>query len=304
MNKRLAGILLFALVISAAASFLLYQLIAKRITSQQDVPTTKLLVAARNLEVGAMLKEGDVRLADWKGAVPPHALSKPEEVVNRGVVASIFEGEPILEERLAAKGAGAGLAATIPVGMRAVAVRVNDVVGVAGFVTPGQRVDILIMGTTPNMSNSLGTLARTLLQNLEVLSAGQQVQKDNEGKPIPVPVVNLLVTPEQAEILSLASNEARIQLVLRNPLDTKEVTPPGTSLAYLFTGSGKGGPVAPAKGAPAGGPIQTRTRPAYVPPPAPKKESVSLLVEVLQGTKRSTAKFEESTRSENKAEEK
>jgi pilus assembly protein CpaB len=188
--------------------------------------------------------------------------------------------------------------------MRAVAVRVNEIVGVSGFVTPGQRVDILIMGTTPNMSNTLGTLARTLLQNIEVLSAGQEVQKNNEGKPISVPVVNLLVTPEQAEILSLASNDARIQLVLRNPLDTKEVTPPGTAMSFLFTGVGKGLSAPPKAGAPVSGPVQTRTRPAYIPPPAPKKESTAVLVEVLQGTRRSTAKFEESNKSETKAEEK
>jgi pilus assembly protein CpaB len=304
MNKRLAGILFFALVVSAAASFLLYQLIAKRLVAQQDAATTQLLVAAKNLEVGAMIKEGDVKLADWKGAVPPHALTTPEEVIGRGVISSTYEGEPILEERLAAKGAGAGLAATIPVGMRAVAVRVNEIVGVSGFVTPGQRVDILIMGNAPNMPNNVGTLARTLLQNIEVLSAGQEVQKNNEGKPIQVPVVNLLVNPDQAEILSLASNEARIQLVLRNPLDTKEVTPPGTAMSYLFTGVGKGLPAPPRAGAPTGGPIQTRTRPAYIPPPAPKKESTSVLVEVLQGTRRSTAKFEEANKIEAKAEEK
>ena len=148
--------------------------------------------------------------------------------MGRGVVANIYEGEPILEDRLASRGAGAGMAATIPMGMRAVAVRVNDIVGIAGFATPGMRVDILIMGTTPSIPQQLGTLSRTLLQNIEILSAGQEIQKNNEGKPMPVQVVNLLVSPEQAEIISLASNDARIQLILRNPLDTKETKTSGT----------------------------------------------------------------------------
>ena len=120
-----------------------------------------------------------------------------------------------------AKGAGGGLASMIPEGMRAVAMRVNEVVGVAGFVTPGMRVDVLISGTpgATNTSAALGVQTKTMLQNMEVLSAGQDFKKDAEGKPIAVQVVNLLVTPEQAEMLSLASTQTTIQLVLRNPLD-------------------------------------------------------------------------------------
>ena len=154
-------------------------------------------------------------------------------------MAGIYEGEPILESRLAVKGAGAGLAATIPPGMRAVAVRVNDVVGVAGFVVPGQRVDVLVLGTPPGGSanTGTGTITKTILQNIQVLSAGQNMQKDTEGKPATVQVVNLLVTPQQAETLSLVSNDMRIQLVLRNPLDNKEVASSGTAASSVFTGT-------------------------------------------------------------------
>src|SRR5215475_870307 len=130
------------------------------------------------------------------------------------------------------KGAGAGLAATIPPGMRAVAVRVNDIVGVAGFIRAGTHVDVLIAGTHPKGNGGLGTLTKTLLQNVEVISAGQDITKDAEGKPVNVGVVNMLVTPEQAEVLSLASNETRIQLILRNPLDKAVTKTSGTSIAY------------------------------------------------------------------------
>src|SRR5262249_20456601 len=169
--------------------------------------------------VGTVLKDGDIALADWPGAVPAGANSKPQDLVGRGLVTAIYNKEPIIESRLAPKGAGGGLAAMIPPGMRAVAVRVNEVVGVAGFVVPGMRVDVLIAGTRPAGDQKLGTLSRTLLQNLEVLSAGQDFKKDNEGKPVAVQVVNLLVTPDQAEQLSLAAAQTTIQLVLRNPLD-------------------------------------------------------------------------------------
>src|SRR5260370_12022264 len=140
-----------------------------------------------------------------------------------------------MENRLAPAGTGGGLAATIPSGMRACAVRGNEVVGVAGFVIPGMGVDVLISGIPPGgNSTASGSKVKTLLQNIQVLSAGANIQKDNEGKPVQVPVVNLLVTPEQAEILSLASNETHIQLVLRNPMDTQVAKPPGTMMSNRF----------------------------------------------------------------------
>src|SRR5580692_9434401 len=239
MNQRLFSVLIFAFVVSAGASLLLYRLIASRVTANAKQPTAQVIVAARNLELGTLVRDSDLRMGDWSGTVPHAALLRKEDVVGRGVMSAIYEGEPILENRLAPKGAGAGLAAMIPAGMRAVAVRVNEVVGVAGFVVPGMRVDILISGSPPGPSNATqGTLTRTLLQNIEVLSAGQDFKKDSEGKPLGVGVVNLLVTPEQAEMLSLASNQTTIQLVLRNPLDTQVAKTPGTAVVELFAVNG------------------------------------------------------------------
>ena len=129
------------------------------------------------------------------------------------MISNIYSGEPILDNRLAPMGSGGGLAATIKEGMRACAIKVDEVVGVAGFVTPGMRVDVLVSGVPPDQGNSQETQTRTILQNIEVLSAGQDIQKDAEGKPQSVQVVNLLVTPEQAQILALASNQMKIQLV-------------------------------------------------------------------------------------------
>src|SRR6266852_1019223 len=282
MNQRLFSVLIFAFVVSAGASLLLYRLIASRVTANAKQPTTQVIVAARTLDLGTLIRESDLKQGDWSGPLPKGSLLRKDDVVGRGVMAAIYEGEPVLENRLAPKGAGAGLAATIPAGMRAVAVRVNEVVGVAGFVVPGMRVDILISGTPPGVTT--GTVSKTLLQNIEVLSAGQNFQKDAEGKPVQVQVVNLLVTPEQAEILSLASNETRIQLVLRNPLDTQTAKTTGVALASLF-----GVTVKPPEPAPRPRPIMARAKlPPMVEPPRP---AGPVMVEVINGAKRSESKF-------------
>jgi len=177
--------------------------------------------------------------------------------------------------------------------MRAVAVHVNEVAGVSGFVVPGMRVDVLISGMPPTGSGSNGTLTKTILQNVEVLSAGQNIQKDAEGKPIQVQVVNLLVTPEDAETLSLASNEARIQLVLRNPLDTEVAKTSGTTMSKLFAGSSFVAPApAPARS------HDTRPAPKKASPPpvvAQVQAPPPVTVEVIQGTKKSESKFQEET---------
>jgi pilus assembly protein CpaB len=295
MNKRLAGVLAFAVVVSAVASFLIYRLVSARLSATPQQASIRLLVAANNLQIGALVRDADISEADWFGKAPPQAIMVREDIVGRGVMANILQGEAFQESRLAPKGAGGGMAATIPVGMRAVAVRVNEVVGVAGFVTPGMRVDILILGTPPNAPPALGTLTKTLLQNIEVLSAGQQIQKDGEGKPVTVPVINLLVTPEQAEILSLASNDARIQLILRNPTDTKETKTPGTAMARLFTGQtgtlfpdgkGVGGPRRAAAPRPVSPSYPRATDTKTIPPPP-------IIVEIIHGTQKAEVKFQQ-----------
>ncbi len=285
MNQRLFSVLIFAFVVSAGASLLLYRLIASRVTANAKQPAAQVIVAARNLELGTLIRESDLKMADFGGTLPHGALVRKEDVVGRGVVSAIYDGEPILESRLATKGAGAGLAATIPAGMRAFAVRVNEVVGVSGFVVPGMRVDVLINGTPPSAKNDAGTVSKTLLQNIEVLSAGQNFQKDSEGKAVQVQVVNLLVTPEQAEILALASNETRIQLVLRNPLDTQTTKTNGVALAGLYGGIMKPPEVAAPK------PHRVVARVTLPLPPAPPKVAPPVTVEVMNGAKVVQSKF-------------
>ena len=280
MNRRLVAVFAFALAVASIASFAVYRLVISQArTPGRAVPTSQLVVAAHDLQVGALMRDSDLTQIAWPGPAPEFAIKTAQEIIGRGVVANIYQNEPILEKRLAPKGAGGGLAATIPVGMRAVALRVNEVVGLAGFVLPGMRVDVLVSGTAPGLDQSNGSLCKTVLQNIEVLSAGQRIEKTADGKPEAAQVVNLLVTPDQGEILSLASENTRVQLVLRNPLDEKEEKTHGASLASLF-----GQPVKAAAA-----PVLFRS--AATPRPAEPLRKPLDTVEVFSGTKRSEQSF-------------
>ncbi len=276
MTRRLLNILILALVLAASCSFFVYRMVGRRVAQSTHVSVTQIIAAADDIKLGSILTPSNLKFIQIAGALPKGAILKPEEAIGRGVVADLFQGEPILEGRLAAVGSGGGLAATIRQGMRACAVKVDEVVGVAGFVTPGMRVDVLISGDPPGDVNAKdGPEVKTLLQNIEVLSAGTDIQKDAEGKPQQVRVVNLLVTPEQAEVLSLASNHTQIQLVLRNPLDTKVAEVTGSAMSELFAGN----------------------RPAPAPNPAPARKPVrrsaprTVSIEVFNGTQRTEQRF-------------
>jgi pilus assembly protein CpaB len=295
MNRRFVAVLFFAFIVATGASVTLYRLTSNRSQpARAAAPTVKLVLASRDLELGTVLREGDLVLSDWPGEAPTGASSHTQDVVGRGVLTKIYAKEPVLEARLALKGAGGGFAATIPNGMRAVAVAVNEVVGVAGFVVAGMHVDVIISGTPPSGTGGLGTQTRTLLQNIEVLSAGQDFKKDAEGKPVAVQVVNLLVTPEQAEQLSLASHQTTIQLVLRNPLDREVTKTPGVALAQLFGGKPKPeqppAPTARPRPRPPAKPVTEAVAPPP-PPPAPKKEP-PVVLEIISGSKKTDTKFD------------
>jgi pilus assembly protein CpaB len=276
MNRRLLTILVLAFLIASACGFVVYRLVGTRLGAAKPVATTRIVAAANDIKLGTILDKSSLTTMEIAGAPPKGTFLKPEDLIGRGVISDLYQGEPILENRLAAPGTGGGLAPAIPLGMRACAVRVDDVVGVSGFVTPGMRVDVLISGIPPGATSATqGTVAKTVLQNIQVLSAGTDIQKDAEGKAKPVQVVNLLVSPEQAETLTLASNQnVKIQLVLRNPLDTKTEEVPGTAMENIF--SGKIG--APVKGS-AHGRVVTK--------PAPKV----FTIEVINGATVSKEKF-------------
>ena len=230
MDRRFLTVLGVSLMFALAVSSIFYKLTAG--SGRTAVELKDVVVAGKPLPIGITIKPEDVRLSKVPvDQFPRGAFSKLEEVVERPVVSNILMDEPILQGRLAERGSGLGLAPSIPVGMRAVSVRVTDVAGVAGFVLPGLRVDVLVTGNPPG-SNS--TVTKTCLYNILVLSAGQTIQADASGQAIKAPTVTLLVTPEQAEILTLAGNEGRIQLVLRNGGDQAVAQTSGSELSALY----------------------------------------------------------------------
>lgn len=272
MNRRLTTILLIAFLVAAGCSFLVYRLVVSRIAAGGPARVTRVVAANTDIRLGSVLRNIDLTTVEIAGSLPKGAILKASDAVGRGVISDLHQGEPILDSRLAPLGSGGGLAATIPQGMRACAVKVDEVVGVAGFATPGMHVDVLISGMPPGQERTnLGPQVATLLQSIEVLSAGTDIQRDAEGKPQQVQVVNLLVTPDQAEALSLASNQTKIQLVLRNPLDVKVTPSKGVVMANLF-GNKAPAPVVHA---------------AYHAAPAPKPYSI----QIMNGSKTTEEKF-------------
>lgn len=275
MNRRLMIILLSALVIASISTYIVWRMVEGRLNVAKPQATTSIVAAAKDIKLGMILGPEDLTSLQVVGPVPQGAIQDKKNAIGRGVISNIYSGEAILDNRLAPMGSGGGLAATIKQGMRACAIKVDEVVGVAGFVTPGMRVDVLVSGVPPNQANGQETQTRTILQNIEVLSAGTDIQKDAEGKPQQVQVVNLLVLPEQAQILALATNQMKIQLVLRNPLDTTVTPVQETAMTNLF-----GGPKAPQPKAASSAPRKAK---AAAPP--------QYTITVQNGDKKSEEKF-------------
>jgi pilus assembly protein CpaB len=231
------------------------------------------IVAADDLQVGARVEDHDIKIIKIAGAdLPPGAPRRRADVVGHGVIVPISKGEFILPNRLAGENAGSGLPSLIPPGMRAVSVRVNEVVSVAGFVTPGTRVDVLLTGT-PGAAGEQQTT--TVLQNVAVLASGHTLERTATGEAQSTAVITLLVSPDDAQRLTLASSEGHIQLALRNPLDTKQDEVPSSNSRGLYRGVSTPAPAQP---------VLHHITTKKVPAPPPSSTGVS--VEVYQGDKK------------------
>lgn len=272
---RIRVFIVFVLAITAggAFAFATYRYIQQAPSRVESMPTRPVIVAAVNLNLGAELRPEDIRIVEWPaGSVPADAFGNAQEVIGRGLIYPVVQNEPILPGKLASKGAGSGLPPVIPDGMRALSVRVNDVVGVAGYVLPGTRVDVV--ATVNPTKDQTDVTSKVVLTNVQVLAAGTKIERDTDGgKPLAVSVVTLLVDPSEAERLTLASTEGKIQLALRNPLDKTAPVTPGIRPAALI------GSAAPVARPAAGRPRAAAPRAAVAPPPMPT-------VEMIRGDKR------------------
>jgi pilus assembly protein CpaB len=241
-NRVLVGLFL-AVVVAIMLSAYVYRAF-QQATAVRPSNTQRVVVATTPLPLGTRLDSSNIRTIAWPGDSPvPGMLTSIESAQSRAVIAPMAANEMILESKLAPKEAGAGLPAAIPEGMRAISVAVNEVIGVAGFVTPGTSVDVLVTGQIPGATQSGAQyVTRTILENVRVLAAGQKIEQDKDGKPAAVPVVTLLVTPKDAGTLAMASTEGKIQLALRNTIDGQTPDPVPVLQASVF---GSGAPPPP-----------------------------------------------------------
>lgn len=269
-NRLIIGMAAAVVVAFFISTFVYREL--QRANAVRPAATQQIVVAAEPLHIGQRIDASNLRTIGWPAGDPINGMfTKVPDCVGRAVITPVAANEPILEANLAPTGAGAGLPATIPEGMRAVSVAVNDVVGVAGFVVPGTSVDVLVTGAVTGGHG--GNVTRTILEDVPVLAAGQKIEQDRAGKPETVPVVTLLVSPEDADKLTMASTEGKIQLALRNTVDTTTMSPPPVLQNVLFSG-----PEPP--------PVKARVHRAAPKPPSPYE------VEVITGTKKVTRTFQ------------
>ncbi len=226
--RRLLGALLLALVGSGLFTFWLSQRFSK--PAAAAAPKPQYVASVHPVDPGEILVKTNLMLVDWSGGKLDGGFAKPEDLVGRTVLYPLSAGEPIIERHLAAAGSGLGLSTKIPDGMRAISLKTDQVVGVAGFLLPGTHVDVLVTFRTTDQPNQVTS---TVLQDAQVIAAGQKTQPDPEGKPTTVDVVTLLVKPNDAERVTLASAQGTVHFVLRNGSDHVQVDDKPAELSEL-----------------------------------------------------------------------
>jgi pilus assembly protein CpaB len=285
MNRRSRHLVVLTVAVftAAVASFAVYRALLQRPASAAELAHSQVVVAARSMVIGTELTADDVKLVAWPSGSPvPGAVHDVKHAIHRGLLTAVLENEPITVNKLAAADTGAGLPPAIPRGMRAMSVKVNDVIGVAGFVVPGSRVDVVVTIRRANDS-----MTRTAASNVQVLTAGtrqDQGKPETESKtPNASTVVTLMVSPQDAERIALAQAEGEIMLMLRNPLDNDPTLTTGVKTASLL-GQEEAAPAAPAPAK------KAVSRPAPAPPPTPEPvvvEPPKRTLEAIRGAKRS-----------------
>ena len=279
MRNRIFAVLALAVIAGGGLAYGTYNAISAQPTVKVAAPTQPVVVASADLSLGTELKKEDLAIVNFpQGNAPEGSFARVEDIIGRGLIVPMVKNEPVLPAKLASKEAGSGLPPVIPEGMRAVSVRVNEVIGVAGYVLPGTRVDVLATASPTNQTQD--TISKLILSNVQVLTAGTRMEQDQEkGKPMQVTVVTLLVYPEQSERLALAASEAKIQLALRNPLDQGAPETPGIKPAVMLGMSKAAAPKAQG----------TRTSRAKATGPVTQEAPVAVAptVEMIRGDKRS-----------------
>jgi pilus assembly protein CpaB len=287
-SSRAVLVLALALISGIAAMF-----IGIKFLGGNNAPTSKLIVAAQDIRLGVSITKAMVAEVAWPGeSRPAGSFSKIEDLVDRVAVASVVRGEPILETRLAAIGSKGGLSAAIPEGYRAITVKVNEVMGVAGFGLPGSFIDLMV---NIRQSGDDGAISKIVLERIQVLAIAQDTSQD-ETKPRVVNAVTLQVTPDQAEKIDLARSVGSLSLVLRNQTDTAMAETAGNREEDLLTSKAQRTLVVPAKPEPP--PVRTvaKVTPRVAPrvgasAPMEVQAPTRARVEIIRGVQRSEAEL-------------
>ena len=281
-QHRTLIVMTIAIAVAAVAALGVQQAIVRMPVKQVEVGSVPVVVAAKAVPVGTRLTRDHLKLVAWPSRTPvPGAFADPAALVDRGAIVPIGEHEPITASKVAGPESGAGLPPIIPEGMRAISVRVNEVVGVAGFVLPGTRVDVLVAVDDDGVqSGKKEAMARTVVSNVQVLTAGTRYDQEEskDGKAQKSTVVTLAVQPADGERIALASTEGTISLVLRNPVDVTPTETTGIKLAALMRGTTP----APAASSPQRVVV---TKTVVAPAPAPAAPQI-YRVEAIRAAKR------------------
>jgi pilus assembly protein CpaB len=286
MNRKTRTMIVVAVAIATAAvaSASVYRAVGRIPVREIEVAHDYVVLAARPIALGARVTAADLKRVGWPSSSPLiGAFSSVDEAVGRGVITAISQNEPVTEAKLASREGGAGLSPAIPPGMRAISVKVNEVIGVAGFATPGARVDVLV-----TVRRADDAITRVLVPNVRVLAAGTRYEQEQgrDVKAIPSTVVTLMVTPTQAEKIALASYEGQITLMLRNPIDIAEPITPGARLGRLVDDQGPE-PVPSLHATPLAPRPAPPVTSAQLEPPAPRvAPSAGYAVEAIRAGKR------------------
>ena len=284
-NPKAVAMLVLSVIIGLGATIVA----AGWISQQGQVASAKVVVAAGDIQLGSRLTAQMLKTVDWpSGSIPPGAITKPEALEDRVVKTSILRGEPILEAKLAPVGTKGGLSAVIPEGKRAMTVRVNDVIGVAGFALPGNYVDIVVNTQLDGEGRGDKQISKIVLEHILVLAVAQEANRD-ETKPRVVNAVTLELTPEQAEKLDLARSVGTLSLVLRNQIDKDGVETRGIMKPQLLAGDNFQPQPEKKEVKPAAKPVRAvavKKKPAVVTVAASKDT-----VEVIKGVHKSNVEF-------------
>ncbi len=292
-RKRILVAVGIALLLAVLASLGAYKYLSgqSRVAERARLQTVGIVVAVVNIPLGSTINTNQVAISAWpKDNYPKDAIADPKVAVGRTALRDFVRGEPVVESKLVPLNKASGLLSLrVPPGMRAFSVKVNEVVGVGGFIVSDSRVDVVVT-TSLSSRNQQDQFSKIVLEDVQVLAAGRETeQKDN--KPVTVNTVTLAVTPEEVEKLALATNDGKIQLVMRNFADNTLVLTGGIDKGRLLS-SFRSAPIVAAAAPAKRNKPRSVSRKAQSPAAAPAPAKKSYSVEVIKGNKRTEESFE------------